>query len=367
MFIAAGLILLMLVGCGGPSAEELNAVDFSPLPGDDWPVSTPQDQGLDPQLIAELYYNAAEMETLFGLLVVKDGQLVAEKYFNEGSIDQQVLLQSATKSYISALVGLALDQGCLLSVEQKMMDFFPEYADEISDPRKKQITIRDLLQMRSGYPWEESDPALWEAHLPGDWPPLIVGFPLVSDPGDAFHYSNLTAYWLGVIVSRACETDLRTFAEEYLFSPLDVELGEWWQDKYDYYFPFFHFSARDAARFGQLYLDDGLYAGNQILPADWVRDSLQVYSNDPFVLEDASRHLDDVGYGYQWWSARAGDQPLKLAWGHGGQLIILLPDLDMVIVTTADPFFQQHDDQAWKHEKSIINLVSEFIASLPAE
>jgi CubicO group peptidase (beta-lactamase class C family) len=262
---------------------------------------------------------------------------------------------------------LALDQGCLSGVNQKMIDFFPDFADKMTDTRKEQITVRDLLQMRSGYPWEESDPALWDAHLPGDWLPLIDGFPLVSDPGAEFHYSNLTAYWLGVIVARACDSDLKSFAQEQLFSPIDVEVGKWWQDEYGYYYPFFHFSARDAAKFGLLYLNDGIYKGNQVVAADWVHDSLQTYSEDPFVLEGASRYIGDIGYGYQWWSARAGEHHFNLAWGHGGQLVVLLDDLDMVIVTTANPFFQQHDGQSWKHEKAIINLVSEFINSLPSK
>jgi CubicO group peptidase (beta-lactamase class C family) len=246
------------------------------------------------------------------------------------------------------------------------MDFFPEYTDEISDPRKAQITIRDMLQMRSGYPWEESDPALWEAHLPGDWPPLIVGFPLVSDPGDAFHYSNLTAHWLGIIVTRACETDLRAFAEEHLFAPIGAEVGEWWQDAYGYYYPFFHATARDAATFGQLYLQDGELGGRQVIPAAWVEDSLKTYSEDAWTTR-IGRNFQDMGYGYQWWSGRAGDHRFNFAWGHGGQLIALVDEFDMVIVMTADPFFQQHDDQAWKHEKANLNLVGDFIASLPSE
>jgi hypothetical protein len=100
-------------------------------------------------LMAELYYNAAELERLYGLLVIKNSYLIAERYFNESSIEQKAQLQSATKSYTSALVGIALDQGCLSSMDQKMMDFFPEFADQITDPRKGQITMRDMLQMRA--------------------------------------------------------------------------------------------------------------------------------------------------------------------------------------------------------------------------
>ena len=163
------LMLSGLVGFGGPSTEELEAADYTPLPGDDWKVSTPAEQGLDPMLVAELYRNAAKLTRLYGLLVVKNGYLIAEGYFNEGEVDRKNQLQSTTKSVTSALAGVALEQGCLSSVDQKMMEFFPEFAGQIDDPRKEQITIRDMLQMRSGYPDEGTGgPALWEALLSGD-------------------------------------------------------------------------------------------------------------------------------------------------------------------------------------------------------
>jgi CubicO group peptidase (beta-lactamase class C family) len=101
-------------------------------------------------LVARLFYNAGKLETIYSLLVIKNGYLIAEDYFNEGSIDQVSARQSTTKSVTSALVGIALEQGCLTSVDQKMMDFFPELADQITDPRKNDITIQHLLQMRAG-------------------------------------------------------------------------------------------------------------------------------------------------------------------------------------------------------------------------
>ncbi|NOQ43757.1 MAG: serine hydrolase, partial [Dehalococcoidia bacterium] len=365
------LILSMLVGCG-PSTEDLEAVDYTPLPGDDWNVSTPVEQGLDPMLVAELYFNAAELETLYGLLVIKNSHLIAEVYFNEGAVDRKNQLQSATKSYTSALVGIALDQGCLSSVDQKMIDFFPEFADKIDDPRKEQITIRDMLQMRSGYPFEETDPALFEALLWGDYLPLIVHFPLTRDPGTEFQYSNLTSHWLGVIVARACDTDLKSFAQEYLFSPLDSELGDdWIPDRDGYYIGLagMHVTARDMAKFGLLYLNDGEYEGKQVLSADWVRDSLQRYSEVCWGgwMSCGYGYFRDLGYGYQWWSSRAGDRYFNYASGHGGQYIVVLDELDMVIVTAADPFWQQHDDESWKHESAVIELVGKFINALPSE
>jgi len=175
-FLATSVLLTLwlLAGCGF-SARDLEAVDFTPLAGDDWKVSTPAGQGLDPRLVAELYHNAAELETLYGLLVVRNGYLIAEGYFDGGSVEQEPYMASATKSPTSALVGIALDQGCLSSVDQKMMDFFPEFADQLTDSRKEQITIQDLLQMRSGYVWEERTAPYMDALFGsgGHWLPFI--------------------------------------------------------------------------------------------------------------------------------------------------------------------------------------------------
>ena len=361
--VFAILLLSLMAGCG-PSKADLEAVDYSPLLRDDWEVSTPAEQGIDPMLVAALYHNAAELETLYGLLVVKDGYLIAEDYFNEGSVDQKALLQSAAKSITSAMVGLALDQGCLSDVDQKMIDFFPDFADLIVDPRKNQITIRDMLQMRSGYPAEESDPELWEAVWSGDYVHLVADAPLTSDPGTEFQYSNLTAHWLGVIVARACDMDLKSFGQEHLFDPLGAEIGNWRKDLdgYNWAAGEIHVSARDAAKFGLLYLNDGQFEGNQIIPADWVRDSLQTYSENAY---DNIGDFRDIGYGYQWWSAEVGDHHVNFAWGHGGQLIVLLDDLNMVVVVTGDPFYDVYGSESWQHEKANFDLAGEFITSLP--
>lgn len=370
---SAILILSMLVGCG-PSTEDLEEVRYTPLPGRDWKVSTPANQGLDPKLVSELYLNAPELETLYGLLVIKNGYLIAERYFNEGSVEQLSGRQSATKSFTSALVGIALDQGCLSNVDQKMMEFFPEFSGQITDPRKKQITIRDLLQMRAGYPWEGRTPPYFDILYLSDnwhWLPHLVDFPLVNDPGTEFNYSNLTSHLMGVIVARACNTDLKSYAREHLFSPINAEVGKWTPDpdNYNWGWGEIYVTARDMAKFGLLYLNGGEYGEKQVVAATWVRDSLQRYSEDinftGWISNKLGRYFRDIGYGYQWWSARVGDHRFDFAWGHGGQLITLLDKLDMIIVTTADPLHHLPEGEGWKHEGAIIDLVGKFIKSLP--
>jgi CubicO group peptidase (beta-lactamase class C family) len=355
-----------------PESSELEEVEYTPLRRDDWEVSTPAEQGLDSMLVAELYLDAAHLETLYGLLVVKNGYLIAEGYFNEGSVEQLSKRASVTKSYTSAMIGIALDQGRLSSVDQKMVDFFPEIVGQITDPRKRQITIRDMLQMRAGYPWEETDPALWDALWSGSYLGLIADVPLTGDPGTEFQYSNLTSHWLGIIVARACGADLKSYAEEHLFSLLDVDVGGWGQDADGYYIGCgdIQFTARDMARFGLLYLNEGEYGGKQVLSSDWVRASLQTYSENVNSgspkFGRSGNYFRNIGYGYQWWSAKAGEHRFNYAAGHGGQLIVLLNELNMIIVTTADPFWGKDlHFQAWKHEKAIVNMVGHFISSLP--
>jgi CubicO group peptidase (beta-lactamase class C family) len=255
-----------------------------------------------------------------------------------------------------------------------MIDFFPENTNKITDARKIQITIREMLQMRAGYPWEETDTTYWNAIWSGEYITKIEEIPLTNNPGTEFQYSNLTSNWLGIILARACNTDLKSFGKENLFDPLNVKLGDWTRDIDGYYIGSgdIQFTARDMAKFGLLYLNEGEYNGQKLIPAEWVRESLQRYSENVntagIVSGRVGRYFKDIGYGYQWWSASAGNHRFNFAWGHGGQLIILLKDLDMVIVTTADPFYgkKKHFD-SWKYEKSIINLVGKFIKYLPVK
>ncbi|MEJ2012414.1 MAG: serine hydrolase [Anaerolineales bacterium] len=366
LLILAAIGMLVGVTACGPSEAELAAVDYTPTAGGDWEVSTPEEQGLDPNLVARLYLDAEEVVTIRSLLVIKNGKLIAEKYFHDGSVDSLDRVQSVTKSVTSALVGIAIEQGCLASVDQKAIDFFPELTSRIQDPRKFDITVQQLLQMRAGFPWEESSAELFELMYSGFRPSVFADVPLVRDPGTGMEYSNISSYLLSVIISRACKTDTYYFAKEHLFAPLGIERSDWirgWEGYYGGHADLF-LRPRDMARFGLLYLDEGVFSGEQLVPAPWVHDSLGSYSEDAWPYRIGSNYKD-MEYGYQWWSARAGDRRWNFAWGHGGQQIALLEDLDMVIVVTADPLVGAHGDEPWKYEKQNLNLVADFIADLP--
>ena len=345
-------------------------IDFTPIKNGDWKISTPEEQELDRNLLNDFYNDASELETLYSLLVIKNGYLIAEKYFNEGAINKKARLASVTKSYVSTLVGFALQQGYIKSLDQKMLEFFPEMEGKITDPRKEQITIRQLLEMRSGYPWEEMTEEHLNILLSGFKFHHINDISLSMNPGEGFQYSNFSSYLLGVITSRARGIDLKTFAEKNLFTPLNVEVGDWTRGWEGYYIGYadIHFTSRDVAKFGLLYLNEGKFEGDQIVPADWVKESFQNYSPDAWMttykLNHAGRYFRKLGYGYQWWFASIGDYNFSFAWGHGGQLVVLLKELNMIIVTTADPFYKKHDSEAWQKEKTILNTVGRFILSL---
>lgn len=223
--------------------------------------------------------------------------------------------------------------------------------------------------MRAGYPWEESSTALFDLMYYGWRASTLVDVPLIRDPGSGFDYSNLTSHLLAIIVARACNTDLKPYAQEHLLTPIGAEMGDWTTD-WEYNrigHGDMELTSQDMAKFGLLYLDDGEWDGTQVVPAEWVHESLQTYTEDAWKYR-VGRNFTDMGYGYQWWSGKAGDHDFTFAWGHGGQLIALVEEFDMVIVVTADPLYaQQGGDSSWKTEKENPNLVGDFIASLPSE
>ena len=359
------LILAMvcfMLSCGDAIRDTIQPQEMD----DGWPVSSPERQGVDPEKIEVAYREAGRLDNIFSLLVVKNGFLIAEKYFNGQDISRANATASVTKSFTSALAGIALREGVLTDLDQKLANFFPEIDWANADPRKAQITVRQILQMRSGYPWEGSDGYLDDlfSHPNCNWIPLLAEFPLMADPGARFGYSNLMAHMMAVILSRAAEGPLLSFAQEFLFGPLEIQVAYWPTDSLGYYVGHgdMYFTPRNLARFGQLYLDRGFFNGRQVIPAEWIDASFQIYSPTTYGYEMMSS-IRQLGYGYFWWSGISGAHPIRFAWGHGGQIIAVVHELNMVAVATASP---QSVDQSssWKNEKAVLELVGRLIASL---
>ena len=368
----AFLFPFMMLAAACAITEDGHAI-YKPLVLDDWKVSTPQAEGLDPGLVLSTYQKARNLSSIYSLLIIKNNRLVAEKYFNGQNHAVANPTASVTKSIISSLAGIALRERILSGLDQTITGFFPEIDWPRIDPRKSQITIRQILQMRSGFPWEEFSGHINLLFSRSNWIPLIEELPLSGDPGSQFGYSNFTAHLMAIILARAANADLRSFAQKYLFDPLDVDIGYWPRDASGYYYGSGELSLtpRAMAKFGLLYLNAGQLNGSQIVPADWVAESLTPVSFDVYATVIRSypygkilNSFDVLDYGYLWWSSKAGTHPLKYAWGHGGQLIVLVQDLNMIVVTSADNLFGQFGEASWRKEKAVMELVGEFITAI---
>jgi CubicO group peptidase (beta-lactamase class C family) len=331
------LAIIFLVSLGGYLSAEKNfkSTDGHPekrepqsllRPPFAWPQSSPEAQGLDTSIFVKARAEAQKLSHLHSFLVIRNGFLISEWYAPGRFADYAGHIQSITKSVLSCLTGLAFRENHLFSLDQKMMDFFPEYDHPGLDPRKYDITIQHLLTMRAGFDHDDVPEDNQEYFSSPDWIQYAIDLPLRDNPGERFNYSNPQANLLAVIIARASGKNLREFAEEHLFGPLNISVRNWSQDPDGNYLGSMglYLTPRDMARFGYLYLKNGQIDGQQILPSAWIEETLK-------------RRYPELGYGYLWWLITIVGFEGYDAMGYGGQLIMNIPELDMVIVTTADP------------------------------
>jgi CubicO group peptidase (beta-lactamase class C family) len=352
---------LLLLGCllFMTACEKTVSGPEESSPAADWPVSTPLEQGLNPDLLDQAAAEAENLDYIRSMLVVRNGYLVAEHYFHGFDTNQTASVQSVTKSVVSALVGIALRDGYVDSVHQKILDFFPEYSpDGLSDSRKADITIHHLLTMASGFAADSVlNPYFFYST---DWIATAMEVDLVSDPGEAFHYSSYAVHLLSALLSRASGMPVLDFARQKLFQHIAVEGEFWLLDPQG--IPFggggLYLTTREMANFGALYLEEGLRYGKQVLPMEWVETSLEPHREE---LGEWGV-LENMGYGYLWWSGTLGGHSARLAIGYGGQFIILFPALEMMVVVRSDPSSQSEESDA--QERGVMELVTLYI--LPA-
>lgn len=268
-------------------------------------VSAASEQGVDSLTIDNTYKEARKLENLYSLLILKDGFLIAEGYFNGMTVNDASRTASITKSITSALAGIAIRENFIAGTDQKLKDFFPEIDWESTDPRKSEITVEQILQMRSGYPWEEFDGYLETLTSSSNWIPFLEQFPLMHDPGTQFGYSNFTAHITAIIIARSAEQSLLSFARDFLFDEMGISIPYWPRDANGYYYGSgdLQMTPRNLAKFGQLYLNNGLWDDNQLIPSEWVSSSLQIYSSSTYGREIIT-YISDLKYGYLWYRAR---------------------------------------------------------------
>jgi CubicO group peptidase (beta-lactamase class C family) len=326
-------------------------------------------------LAADLDAKAVYHPQLRSLLVIRHGELVYERYWH-GDADTGQEAFSVTKSFTGALVGIALGDHQLKSLDQTVGALLARHLPAGADPRLVKVTVGQLLTMTSGLagddPTQGGDVSLMQ-HLQQsrDWVRHILGRKLATAPGATFAYSNAGSHLLSAIVADASGQSPLAFARARLFNPLGIHTEHalvgvdapnvspalrqaylraavaWPTDPQGYHTGFggLKLPSRDLAKLGYLYLNGGRWDGVQVIPADYVRAATQAHSHPPHSAPFG-------GYGYQWWVTTEHGHPSFLAVGYGGQFVQVIPDLDLVVVITSDAANRRWDAQ---------NLVGEAI------
>ena len=303
-------------------AEEPREIAEAPvIPPGDFPTATPEDAGFDPAALAEAVDGIRRMSGTRLLLVTRGGRLVVEEAWGAAP-DRPVNVKSASKSLLSALVGIALERGDLEGLDQPIAELLPGRASGA----KGAIALRDLLTMSSGLRSVSGEGyGAWVST--SDWTAAALAQPLVGEPGAAFEYSTGDSHLVAAVLAEATGTSVLAYAREHLLEPLGIEIDSWERAPEGVHLGGNQVSLTplDLARFGQLYLNRGRWGDRQLVPAEWVETSTRVH---------AEGWPDRYGaYGYLWWiRPEAG---AYMAVGYGGQFLYLAPADDLAIVLIA--------------------------------
>lgn len=299
-------------------------------PTEGWQITTPEQRGMRSQMLADMMAVIKENRyAINSVLVVRNGHMVLDAYFHPFTKDLRHQIHSCTKSIMSALIGIAIEKGYIKSVNQPILDFFPDKAIANMDDRKKSMTLEDLLMMASGLDCRDSYLYVWkglfEMKNSEDWAQYVLDLPMADPPGKSFEYCNGVSYLLSVIIQKTTKMKTLDFVRENLFDPLgiseifwetspqgiDIGWGEMW------------LKPEDMAKIGLLYLNGGRWGKKQIVPASWVEASTRGHIEA--TLFDR--------YGYQWW---VDAENFYMAVGYRGQFIFVVPDKHLVVVFTGD-------------------------------
>lgn len=286
-------------------------------------------RGLDPQGLARTVEIARELPRLNALVVLRHGETVAEHRFNDGPpLDRPVNIKSASKSVLSALAGIAIARGVLEGTEQPVLSELGRYAPAEPDPRLERLTVGHLLSMQAGLertsgpnygPWVSSP----------NWVRYALTRPFVDEPGGRMLYSTGNSHILSAMLTEASGRSTYELAQEWLAEPLDIRIPEWPRDPQGYYFGGndMLMSPRALARFGELYRNDGRIGDTRIVPAEWIEESWTPRTRSPWSGNE---------YGYGWFLTEARAQAVHFAWGYGGQMLYIVPSLELTVVMTSD-------------------------------
>jgi len=277
--------------------------------------------------------------------------LVAEQYFNGFDANDFWNIKSASKSVLSVLIGIAIDEGYIESIHEPIAPYFPEYFEDRPVTDKNLITLQDLITMRSGLETTSNrNYGRWVTSR--NWVLWALNQPLIREPGTSMIYSTGNSHLLSVILTRATGMSSLAFAREHLFEPLDINRVIWPRDPQGNYFGGNNmmFRPRDMLKIGHLYLNGGRYNGEQVVPISWVKESIGQYGQSRW-----SRHWQ----GYHWWTNWFDGYRTSFAWGHGGQFIFVVPNLDLVVVFTSS--LTDRPDNGMNHNRGLLTLLEQYI------
>jgi CubicO group peptidase (beta-lactamase class C family) len=324
MLLALAACSTMTAAPGRPSTEI--GVPAAYYPQKEWRTSTPEEQGIDSRGIVQMLEKIVhEGLPVHSFLLIRNGFLVTEAYFAPAAMDQTHLLYSMTKSVTSALVGIAISEGFIRGGDQKVLDFFPQVREKNSDAYLAELTIENLLTMSAGY----ADIIAPGPYTAEDWVQKFFSKPIADKPGSTFLYNSGAAHVLSAIIEIATGRTAKEYAREKLFTPLGIGEFYWLADSLGRSLGNSWLKLRpvDLARFGYLYLSEGMWNGRQIVPKDWVHKSTMRHMD----TRDKMNIAEDDGYGYLWWMNSFGGFS---AHGFGGQYIFVLPRFNAVAVFT---------------------------------
>jgi len=270
--------------------------------------------------------SAEELGPISSLVIFQNGEILEEQYFGRMNANRTHNIKSASKSILSILVGIAIEEGYLEGVDQQIGEFFPDYFASNPDSAKMAITIGNLLTMRSGLA-STSRGSYGRWVISDNWIEYKLDQPLTGRPGIDRNYSTGNTHLLSVILTRATGMSTRTFANRYLFNPMDIELGGWDRDPQGFYLGGNNMALRprDMVKVGKLMMDMGEFEGKQLISPDWIVES---------VTPVTGRRPGVINYGYLWFRRQSAGLEMVYAYGNGGQYILIVPEIEAVIAVT---------------------------------
>lgn len=312
----------------------------------DWSTTPPEEQGMDSSLLRTGLTGLGNNASLYSALVIRHDRVVAERYYHGSGAQQSNNVHSASKSILQALVHIAVAKGYIGSLDDSVTGYLPEYVGTAS-PDTREITIRHLLTMKSGLDWTE-DSTERQVEKASDWVQAILGRSLVSAPGTRYNYSTGNTHVVSAVLQKATRTSICEFAHRYLFGPMGITAEHWGRDPRGIFSGGYnvYLTPREMAKFGLLYLRDGKWSGQTLVPQSAVR-----------AAQTPTTQVDDtLAYSEGWWMQTISGRSTYFAWGHGGQFIYVIPSADIVLVTS-----ENTDDKRTNQEIDSRGFIRDYL------